>query len=82
MATTINEGIGIYDSIDTQQKTNSTQAGPAEPTPVGDESSKKGDDFYDAEEHTYAVVNKKKKRPEDGEGGGGEHERAEPENKN
>ena len=25
-------------------------------------ASKKGDDFYEAEEHTYSVVNKKKAR--------------------
>ena len=30
------------------------------PTPVRDEASKKEDDFYDAEEHNYSVVNKKK----------------------
>ena len=74
MTTTINEGIGIYDSIDSQQKTNTSQAGPANPSPVR-EASKRGDDFCDAEEHTYAVVNKKK-RSEDGEGLGGELERA------
>ena len=40
---------------------------PANPTP---DASKKGDDFYEAEEHTYSVVNKKKakKTSEDGEG--------------
>ena len=40
------------------------------PTPVGDETGRNGDDFYDAEEHTYAAVNKKKakKTSEDGEG--------------
>ena len=80
MATTINGGVGIYDSIDDQQKTNTPQAGPANSSQVR-EASKRGDDFYDTEEHTYAVVNKKK-RSEDGEGLGGELERAEPQNEN
>ena len=83
MATTINEGIGIYDSIDNQLKTSTTQVRPANnPSPISNEVSKRGDDFYDAEEHTYAVVNKKKKKSEDGEGDGGELERAEPQNNN
>ena len=71
--TTINEGIGVYDSIDNQQKPNTPQAaaGQAIPSPVRDEASKKGDGFNDTEEHTYAVVNKKK-RLEDGEGERGE----------
>ena len=49
------------------------QAKSANPTPVTDESSKRGDDFYDAQQHTYSVVNVKhkkrvKKTSEDGEG--------------
>ena len=32
---------------------------PANPTP---DASKKGDDFYEAEEHTYSVVNRRKLR--------------------
>ena len=30
------------------------------PTPMRDEARRNGGDFYDAEEHTYSVVNKKK----------------------
>ena len=46
-------------------------------TLVADKASKRGDDFYDAEQHTYSVVNVKhkkraKKTPEDGEGERGE----------
>ena len=49
------------------------QAKPVNPTPVRDEASKRGDDFYDAEPHMYSVVNVKhkkraKKTSEDGEG--------------
>ena len=43
-----------------QQQTNAQEI-PANPTPVRNEDSKIGNDFYDAEEHTYSVVNKKKK---------------------
>ena len=75
MVPTINEGVGIYDSIDDQQKTGTSQAGPANPSPVR-KASKRGDDFYDAEEHTYAAVNKK--RLEDGEGEGGDLGRVKP----
>ena len=32
------------------------------PKPVRDDDSKNGDDFYDAEEHTYSVVIKSKKK--------------------
>ena len=32
------------------------------PTPVRDDDNKKGDDFYDAEEHVYSVVIKSKKK--------------------
>ena len=41
-----------------QQKTMAQEI-PPNPTLVQDEASKKEDDFYDAEEHTYSVVNKK-----------------------
>ena len=43
-----------------QQQTNAQET-PANPTPVRNEASKIGNDFYDAEEHTYSVVNNKKK---------------------
>ena len=36
------------------------QQTPPSPTTMRDEASKKEDDFYDAEEHTYSVVDKKK----------------------
>ena len=75
MVPTINEGVGIYDSIDDQQKTGTSQARPANPSSVR-EASRRGNDFYDAEEHTYAVVNKK--RLEDGEGEGGDLGRVKP----
>ena len=39
-----------------------TQDAPPIPTPVRDEDHKNGDDFYDAEEHTYSVVNVKHKK--------------------
>ena len=44
---------------ESQEKTNEAQANP---TPEREEASKKGDDFYDAEEHTYSVVNVKHKK--------------------
>ena len=54
--------IGTYDVIEHSQKNSSIpQAEPATPTPVRDESSKKGDDFYDAEQYTYASVDVQKK---------------------
>ena len=61
------EELSTYDIIDLEQ---TQQNKPTDPTPVRDETSKKEDDFYDAEEHTYSVVNKKKakKTSEDGEG--------------
>ena len=43
-----------------QQQTNAQEA-PVNSTPVRNEDSKVGNDFYDVEEHTYSVVNKKKK---------------------
>ena len=63
MIITQNKGLDTYDVIDhNQQKTNTPQAKPANPTPVRDEASKKGDDFYEAEEHTYSVVNVEHKK--------------------
>ena len=56
------EELNTYDVVgQTQQKT-ITQDTSATLTPARDEASKKEDNFYDAEEHTYAVVKKKKKR--------------------
>ena len=49
---TINKGIS-YDCIDNQHKTNTSQPGPANPSTVRDETSKKEGD---AEEHTYEVM--------------------------
>ena len=43
------------------QRKTIAQETPTIPISVRDEASKKGNDFYDAEEHTYSVVNKKKK---------------------
>ena len=58
---TNSEGLDTYDVLDhSQQKTNIPHAKPANSTPVRDEASKRGDDFYDAEKHTYAAVSKKK----------------------
>ena len=69
--TTSNEGLDTYDVTDHNQwKTNTPQAKPANPTPVRDEASKKGDDFYDAEEHTYSVVSAKCKNKAQTDGGG------------
>ena len=48
-------------SDDRHQQQTTSQETPANPTPVRNEDSKVGNDFYDAEEHTYSVVNKKKK---------------------
>ena len=74
MMTTNNKGLDTYEVIDhNQQKANTPQAEPANPTPVRDEASKRGDDFYDAEEHTYSLVNvehKKKAKTESAAGGG------------
>ena len=68
MITTNGEGLDTYDVIDhNQQKTNTKLTNP---TPMRDEASKRGDDFYDAEEHTYSVVNKKKAKTEPVAGGG------------
>ena len=48
-------------SDDRHQQQTSAQETPASPTPVRNEDRKVGNDFYDAEEHTYSVVNKQKK---------------------
>ena len=48
-----------YDCI--ENTINTPQAKPANPTPEEDGTSNK-DDFYDAEEHTYAAVSKRKLR--------------------
>ena len=53
------EGLNTYDVIGNQQKPNTLDTS-VTPTPVRDEASK-GEDFYDAEEHMYAAVNKKKR---------------------
>ena len=75
MLTMDTEGLNAYESIgQSQQKTN-TQNTPATFTPVRDEASKE-EAFYVAEEHTYAVVNKKKVSENDV--GGAEFEREEP----
>ena len=73
--TTNNEGLNTYDVIDpNQQNTNIPQAKLANPTPVRDEASKRGDDFYDAEEHTYSVLNAKHKNKAKTESAAGEGE--------
>ena len=78
MITTHNEGLDTYnyDVINhNQQKTNTPQTKPANSTPVRDEASKRGDDFYEAEEHTYSVVNvEHKKKAKTEVAGGGEWE--------
>ena len=65
------ERLDTNDVIDhSQQGSNTQPVQEVNPTPVRDETGRNGDDFYDAEEHTYAAVNKKKakKTSEDGEG--------------
>ena len=56
------EEIDPYDVLDHNQKEARKSQAPVNPIPVRDAVSKSGDDFYDAEEHTYSVVNVKKKR--------------------
>ena len=79
MITTNSGGLDTSDVIDhTHKKTNTPQAVPANPTPGRDEDRKKGDDFYDAEQHTYSVVNvkhKKKAKKQTSEDGVGEGEK-------
>ena len=79
MVTRDTEELNAYDVTGQNQQKPNTQDTPATPTPVRDEASK-GNDFYDTEEHTYAVVNKKKKilKLEDGEGEEEELESEEP----
>ena len=52
------EDVGLYDVIDHNPK----EANKSPVNPTSDEAEKKGDDFYDAEEHTYSVVNVKNKK--------------------
>ena len=69
--TVTRERLDTNDVIDhSQQGSNTQPVQEVNPTPVGDETGRNGDDFYNAEEHTYAVVNKKKakKTSEDCEG--------------
>ena len=47
---------------DNDQQEVSTPDTPANCMPAGDVASKEGDGFYDAEEHTYSVVNVKCKK--------------------
>ena len=49
-------------AADNEEHTADVQETPANPTPVRDEASNEGDDFYDAEEHTYSAVNVKQKK--------------------
>ena len=63
----------VYDDASPAQQKVNAQTTSANLTQVRDEASEKGDHFYDAEEHTYSVVNKpkkkaKKKPSEDNEG--------------
>ena len=63
MITTNNEGLDTYAVIGhTHQKTNTPQAASANSTQGREEESKKEDDFYNAEQHTYSVVNVKHKK--------------------
>ena len=53
-----------YDVIDfRQQEADASPPRPPNHSLVKDEASKKEDDFYDAEEHTYSVVIKSNKMP-------------------
>ena len=71
------EGLNTYESVGQTQQRINTQDTQANSSPLREEASK-ATDFYDAEEHTYAVVNKKKKVSEDGEGEGTEVKGEEP----
>ena len=65
-------------AADNEEYTADVQDTSAIPTPVRDEASNEGDDFYDAEEHTYSVVNvKQKKRGNEKTALNGEGERGE-----
>ncbi len=60
---TSDEGIGEYAVIDH----NKPKPKPANPPPVKVEASKSEDEFYNAEVHMYAAVNKKKRNNAGGE---------------
>ena len=63
MITTNAKGLNTYVVIDhNNQKANTPQAALVHSTQGRDEESKKEDDFYDAEQHTYSVVNVKHKK--------------------
>ena len=65
-------------AADSKEYTADVQDTPPIPTPVRDEASNEGDDFYDAEEHTYSAVNVKgKKRGNEKTAMNGEGEREE-----
>ena len=65
-------------AADNEEHTADVQETPPNPTPVRDDASKNGDDFYDAEEHTYSAVNiKQKKRGNKKAAGSGEGGREE-----
>ena len=63
-------GYEELDTINLGQNISTQHNKPTDFTPETEKTSKKEDDFYDAEEHIYAVVNKKKaeKTSENGEG--------------
>ena len=44
-------------TVDDEEHTADVHDTPVNPTPVRNEASRKEDDFYDAEEHIYSVVN-------------------------
>ena len=69
-ASTSYEELNTCDTINLGQNISTQHNKPTDFTPETEETSRKEDDFYDAEEHTYAVVNKNKakKTSEDGEG--------------
>ena len=60
METTNDHGLNTYDCI--KNAINIPQAHPNNPTPVRDEDAGREDNFYDAEQHTYATVNKSSKK--------------------
>ena len=64
------ERLDTYNVIDHGEQNLGSHVEVSDPTPVREETSNNGDDFYDAEEHTFSVVNKKKakKTSEDGKG--------------
>ena len=57
-----------YETTDLRQhEANTPRPGPANPTPVRGKASKKGDDFFAAGPHEYALVNTDKKGKTEGE---------------